>query len=168
MTRGTYSDWDLGPFSEWHREELPGWYPWTDIDYVGYQDGGEVVYILLELKCLPEDEFEPFEPSEPPKENQLQAYLTLSNGLNAPAFVVWHTEECCEFKIDPIIDAGGGVKYDKSERVRVEGESGFCDFLDRYRPEAVTSADPTFTDRVLSEWSPEDTTAYTAGGGSDE
>jgi len=164
MTRDKYSDWDLGPFSEWHREEHPDWFPWTDIDYVGYQDGGEVVYILLELKCLPDDEYEPFEPSEPPKENQLQTYLTLSNALNAPAFVVWHTEDCCEFKIDPIIDTGDKITFDKSERVCVEGESGFCDFLDRYRPEAVTSADPTFTNRLLSEWLSADTTACTDGG----
>ena len=64
MTRDTYSDWEMGPFSDWHREELPSWYPWTDIDYVGYQSGGGVVYILLELKCLPDAQFDPFKPTE--------------------------------------------------------------------------------------------------------
>jgi hypothetical protein len=152
MTRDRYSDWDLGPFSDWHREKLPTWVPWTDIDYVGYQDGGDVVYILLELKCLPDDEYEPFSPSEPPKENQLRAYLTLSNALDTPAFVVWHTEDCHQFKIDPIVELNGVADYDTSERVCADGRSGFLDFLDRYRPEAVTSADQTFTNRVLSEW----------------
>jgi hypothetical protein len=142
----------MDPFSDWAREWDISWFPWTDVDFVGYQHGGESIYILLELKCLPDDQFEPFEPTSPPQEKQLQTYLTLSDAVDAPAFVVWYTEDCHEFKIDPVVSDGGAAKYDKSNRVHIEGESEFLDFLDCYRPEAANSADETFTNRILTEW----------------
>jgi|APHM01.1.fsa_nt_gi hypothetical protein len=54
MTRSQYTDRDLGSFSEWHRSELASWYPWLDVDYLGYQRvRGELKpYIAIERILL--------------------------------------------------------------------------------------------------------------------
>ncbi len=129
--RDTYSDQEMGPFSEWHRDELPDWYPWSDIDYVGTRlddDGAHEPYILLELKELPASQFDPFDPSEPPSSYQIGLYRNFAKQFDLPAFVLyWHQEKVTEFVVTPIRTP------DERDRFRLSGFNQFCDFLDRYR-----------------------------------
>lgn len=152
MVRDKYSTRDMGPFSDWHREELNSYYPFTDIDYVGYQNRGREIYILLETKNVPKSDFEPLEPKYPPQKQQLRTYWRLARVVGAPAFVVWHTPEVTRFKIDPIKKVDGEIDYLNCERVMAKGKTEFMDFLDRHRPEAKASANIKTKNTPLSEY----------------
>lgn len=129
--RNTYSDQEMGSFSDWHRHELPEWYPWSDIDYVGTRlndDGTHEPYILLELKELPAGQFDPFEPSDPPTPYQIGLYRHFAKQFDLPAFVLyWHQDKVTEFVVTTIRAS------DERDRFRLSGYHQFCDFLDRYR-----------------------------------
>lgn len=137
--RDTYSDQEMGSFSEWHRHELPEWYPWSDIDYVGTRldDGGNhEPYILLELKELPASQFDPFDPSDPPTSYQIGLYRYFAEQFDLPAFVLyWHQEKVTEFIVTTI------RAPDEDDRFRLSGYHQFCDFLDRYRKNSEVADD---------------------------
>lgn len=133
QNRDTYSEHEMGSFSEWHRDKLPSWYPWSDIDYVGTRmdgDGNHEPYILLELKELPASQFDPFDPSDPPTSYQVGLYRYFAEEFDLPAFVLyWHQEKVDEFILTTI------RAPDERDRFRLSGYNQFCDFLDRYRVE---------------------------------
>lgn len=135
-----YANEDEMPlYSLWHRYQLPDSYPWTDIDYVGFDFSEKSVYAVLEFKELPEDQFEPFNPTEAPKEDstQLAVYHIASIAFSAPAYLVWycqdidpHDRQSGRFKIDPIKKRAGVVDYWKDGRIEISGMHRFADFLD--------------------------------------
>lgn len=137
--KDTYSDKEMGDFSSWHRRQLPSNYPWTDLDYIGFDYDENRVYILLELKELPEKQFQPFNPSDPPKKNgaQLCVYWFLGNQLKCPSYIVWYPKTLdpskpttAQFKIHPITEKDGVVDYRKKQQRNIEGMNDFADFLD--------------------------------------
>lgn len=107
MTRDRRRDAPLGPFSEWHRETLPSWYTYIDIDYAGYIDPkewpqlGHELYVLVELIHIPNDSVWGPDIAEkyPLHNHKRQVYQNLEQATNVPVFVVWHNHKCTEFVI---------------------------------------------------------------------
>jgi hypothetical protein len=124
MTRQQYTTRDLGSFSEWHRSELADWYSWIDIDYLGYQivKGEYKPYIAVErIRLTNSDPW--IGPAEYPVDRHKERiYSSMSDRLDIPAYVIWHSDECEKFAIQRI---------DDSETIRtIKGKTELMDFFD--------------------------------------
>lgn len=120
-------DW-AEPFSDWHRENLHSCFKFLDVDYLGfvadYSRRIVAPYILIERIRVPEDAIEDAPARYPLKDHKEMVYSALSEGLDVPAFTLWHTDACDVFWFEDL---------DTGERTRVEGHHEFCDVLDTYR-----------------------------------
>lgn len=135
MTRERIRPEKLDPFSEWHREHMPSWYTWIDIDYVGYVDStqwgeyGYRPYIAIELIHVRNRE--KWGPSVnkkyPLHDHKQKFYEKFNDSIDIPVYVMWHHSNCDEFFIRHI-NASDTYRFTPTD---------FADFLDNQR-KAVT------------------------------
>lgn len=122
--RRQYTNRDLGSFSEWHRSELCDWYRWIDIDYLGYQivDGDYSPYVAVERIRLTNTDPRDGPAQYPLDSHKREVYEQVADGLDIPAFSMWHRDKCDIFVL---------IRIDNSEPVAtLEGKDELMTFFD--------------------------------------
>lgn len=105
MTRQRQRQQSLGPFSEWHRNSMPSWYKYIDIDYTGYIDSkrwskhGYEPYVFIELIHVAKDGAwgEDVPQRYPLHDHKKELYRKVQKASGVPVYVVWHPTDCREF-----------------------------------------------------------------------
>jgi len=111
-------------WSNYHRE-LPRWYTQMDLDAVYYDvTDGHAPYLLVEVITVRNGDLSAPDETHELFEHKRLVYEHVADALDVPAYTLWTTEECDEFVVQQIGE--DGVE-------RLEGETGYCDFLDRFR-----------------------------------
>ena len=138
MTRQRQRDAPLGPFSEWHRDTMPSWYTYIDIDYTGYIDPkqwpqfGYELYMFVELIHIPNDGvWGPDIASRYPlHDHKREVYKSLEQSTAIPVFVVWHNHSCTEFVIQRLGSEELTTNY-------YDDWGGLADVFDRVRESRI-------------------------------
>lgn len=132
MTRERQRDTPLGAFSEWHRETMPSWYKYIDIDYVGYIDSHRwseyayEPYVFIELiHVAKEGAWGGDVPSRYPlHDHKKQHYKRLQENSGVPVYVLWHPTDCDEFFVGRL-----GVEQTFAERMDDQDLASMLDHL---------------------------------------
>jgi len=138
MTRDREHRETLGPFPDWHRDNLPSWYTCMDIDYTGYIDPYEwpeyayEPYVFIELIHVAnlnnwgENVLEQY----PLHEHKKQFYFNIQKRTEIPVYVLWHPTDCSECIVKRI-----GNHNELS--THCEDKHEFCNFLDEMRQKRI-------------------------------
>jgi hypothetical protein len=111
-------------FSDWHRD-LARWYTQMDMDAVYYDvTDGYTPYLVVEVITVQNGDLSAPHETHELHEHKRRVYEQVADALGVPAYTLWTTEACDEFVVQRI---------GENAVERLEGEHGYCDFLDRFR-----------------------------------
>ena len=113
-------------YSDWHREELPSWYPCIDVDLIEFDRRSGEPYLLAEIVTISS----PVGLSKPTKTHPLtefkaHAYGRLADLSGLPAYTIYCTPDVAE-REEVVVHR---IDADESP-CRLVGMNDLCDWLD--------------------------------------